>query len=82
MPVGRVSDFDEHVGLGHVTADDGDRHLFHCVEIADGTRTIDVGADVDVRACWRKFGRRRGRATCVPATAEPVTELEHDGSST
>ncbi len=22
-------------------------HLFHCVEIADGTRTIDVGADVE-----------------------------------
>ena len=47
MPFGRVSDFDEHVGLGHVTTEAGTAHLFHCVEIADGTRTIDVGADVE-----------------------------------
>jgi cold shock CspA family protein len=47
MPFGRVSDFDEHVGLGHVTAEAGTVHLFHCVEIADGTRTIDVGAEVE-----------------------------------
>ena len=56
MPFGRVTDFDEHVGLGHVTADSGSVHLFHCVEIADGTRTIDVGTAVefDVQV---KFGR-------------------------
>ena len=47
MPFGRVIDFDDHVGLGHVAADNGTVHLFHCVEIADGTRTIDVGADVE-----------------------------------
>ena len=46
MLTGRVTDFDEQVGLGHVTADDGTAHLFHCVEIADGTRTIDVGTRV------------------------------------
>jgi cold shock CspA family protein len=53
---GRVIDFDEHVGLGHVAAEDGTEHLFHCVEIADGSRTIAVGTDVefDLR---RKFGR-------------------------
>jgi cold shock CspA family protein len=47
MPFGRVIDFDDHVGLGHVEADNGAVHLFHCVEIADGTRTIDVGAEVE-----------------------------------
>ena len=47
MPFGRVIDFADHVGLGHVAADNGAVHLFHCVEIADGTRTIDVGADVE-----------------------------------
>jgi cold shock CspA family protein len=47
MPFGRVIDFDGHVGLGHVAAGDGAVHLFHCVEIADGTRTIDVGAEVE-----------------------------------
>ena len=56
MPSGRVTDFDEHVGLGHVTADDGTEHLFHCVEIADGTRTIPVGTDVTFELL-HKFGR-------------------------
>jgi cold shock CspA family protein len=46
MPTGTVAEFDAYVGLGHVDADDGVRYLFHCVEIADGTRTIDVGARV------------------------------------
>jgi cold shock CspA family protein len=44
---GVVVDFDEHVGLGHVETDAGDRYLFHCVEIADGTRTIALGAAVE-----------------------------------
>ncbi len=47
MPFGRVIDFDDHVGLGHVATDGGAVHLFHCVEIADGTRTIELGADVE-----------------------------------
>ena len=53
---GAVIDFDEHVGLGHVTADDGAEHLFHCVEIADGTRTIAVGTAVTFELL-PKFGR-------------------------
>jgi len=47
MPSGTVTQFDAHVGLGHVDADDGERYLFHCAEIADGTRAIEVGARVD-----------------------------------
>ena len=53
---GRVTDFDEHVGLGHVQTEDGQELLFHCVEIADGTRTIPVGQDVEFDLL-RKFGR-------------------------
>jgi cold shock CspA family protein len=51
-----VSDFDEHVGLGHVVDDTGASLLFHCVEIADGTRTIPVGQEVRFDLL-RKFGR-------------------------
>jgi CspA family cold shock protein len=43
---GRVTEFDEHVGLGVVTADDGEGFPFHCTQIADGSRSIDVGAAV------------------------------------
>jgi CspA family cold shock protein len=53
---GVVTAFDEQSGLGIVTAENGTAHPFHCIEIADGTRTIDVGAEVsfDLLA---KFGR-------------------------
>ncbi len=44
---GVVAEFDEHVGLGVVeSAEDGRRYPFHCTQIADGTRKIDVGAAV------------------------------------
>jgi CspA family cold shock protein len=53
---GRVDGFDEAEGLGVIVDDDGQRYPFHCIEIADGTRTIDDGAAVrfDVLA---KLGR-------------------------
>jgi cold shock CspA family protein len=47
MPNGNVIAFDEHVGLGEVRSEDGKVYLFHCVEIADGSRTIEVGAPVE-----------------------------------
>jgi cold shock CspA family protein len=52
---GRVVDFDEHVGLGHVVDDTGAELLFHCVEIADGTRAIPVGQVVEFELL-HKFG--------------------------
>ena len=43
---GTVADFDEHVGLGTLRAEDGRELQFHCTQLVDGTRTIDVGARV------------------------------------
>lgn len=43
---GTVVAFDAVVGLGTVRAVDGTEHLFHCVEIADGSREIAVGTAV------------------------------------
>jgi cold shock CspA family protein len=53
---GQVTQFDEACGLGVVTTADGAEHPFHCVEIADGTRTIDIGIDVEFEP-KRKLGR-------------------------
>jgi CspA family cold shock protein len=50
---GTVSEFDEAAGLGTITADDGTAWPFHCVEIADGTRSIDVGLRVRFRPRWK-----------------------------
>lgn len=41
---GTVADFDEHVGLGTIRAEDGRELLFHCTQLMDGTRTIATGA--------------------------------------
>jgi CspA family cold shock protein len=38
--------FDDHKGYGYVEGEDGRRLFFHCTAIADGSRTIPVGADV------------------------------------
>jgi len=43
---GVVNDFDAAVGLGTVGGDDGRRYPFHCTQIADASRVIDVGARV------------------------------------
>ena len=43
---GTVAEFDEHVGLGTLRTEDGRELLFHCTQLLDGTRTIDVGATV------------------------------------
>ena len=50
---GTVVEFDEFRGLGTVEADDGTRYPFHCTQLADGTRRVDVGAPV-------RFGVRPG----------------------
>ena len=54
---GAVTEFDEPAGIGTVTADDGGRHFFHCTAIADGTRTIEVGARVAFDVVPGRLGR-------------------------
>ena len=53
---GVVAAFDEQSGLGIVATHDGVEYPFHCIEIADGSRTVDIGteASFDLLA---KFGR-------------------------
>lgn len=50
---GVVTSFDEYVALGEITDDQGRVWPFHCVSIADGTRTINVGAQVQFETAWR-----------------------------
>jgi cold shock CspA family protein len=42
---GRVAEFDEGRGIGWVEAGD-ERWLFHCTQVADGSRTIAAGTPV------------------------------------
>ncbi|MFP5318913.1 MAG: hypothetical protein ACLGI2_11560 [Acidimicrobiia bacterium] len=57
MVRGRVEEFDEARGTGVVIAADGHRYPFHCTAIADGTRTIPVGADASFRVVPGHSGR-------------------------
>jgi cold shock CspA family protein len=54
---GTVSSFDDPRGLGEVTAEDGTTYPFHCTAIADGTRTIEVGAEVTFDVVPGHLGR-------------------------
>jgi CspA family cold shock protein len=53
---GVVVTFNDASGLGSIVGAAGVEHPFHCIEIADGSRTVDPGTEVsfDVLA---KFGR-------------------------
>ncbi len=42
---GVVASFNSHRGLGYISTGDV-QYLFHCAEIVDGTREIEVGAQV------------------------------------
>ena len=44
---GRVTVFDKEVGLGEITGVDGRVFPFHCIAIADGSRDITTGVDVE-----------------------------------
>ena len=52
---GTVTGFSDDRGLGTVTGSDGRPYPFHVIEIADGSRTIDVGQPVVFRPLAR-FG--------------------------
>jgi cold shock CspA family protein len=54
---GTVTSFDEPRGLGEITSEDGDVHAFHCTGIADGSRTIEVGAAVRYDLIPGRLGR-------------------------
>ena len=44
---GTVAAFDDASGLGEIDAADGRRLPFHCIAVADGSRTIAVGTAVE-----------------------------------
>lgn len=58
---GTLAAFDEAVGLGVIEAEDGRRIEFHCVAIADGSRTIAVGTPVEFELL-PKLGRYEATA--------------------
>jgi cold shock CspA family protein len=43
---GVVDSFDECRGDGFIVSDGGQRFYFHCVNISDGTRSIEVASRV------------------------------------
>ena len=55
--LGTVVDFDDVKGYGEVSTDDGRRLFFHCAAIADGSRSIAVGAEVAFQVAPGHGGR-------------------------
>ncbi len=54
---GVVSEFDEPRGLGVLEAQDGERFVFHCTALADGSRTVDAGSEVVFMTAPGHLGR-------------------------
>ena len=54
---GTVAAFDEAKGYGTLRGEDGHELFFHCTQIADGSRTIDVGADIEYEVVPGRRGR-------------------------
>ena len=71
MRTGEVMAFDAAAGYGSVRTDEGGEFFFHCTAIADGTRSIDVGAKV----AFEVVPGRRGRweAAALEPIATPTT---------
>jgi cold shock CspA family protein len=54
---GRVRAYDEEVGLGEITADDGTSYAFHATAIDGGGRTIKAGTPVHFVLVFAPRGR-------------------------
>lgn len=68
---GQVIEFDEHVGLGVIQTKAGESLPFHCVNIADGSRTIALDTKVKFVAHWHPRGRFE--AVEIELLASPMT---------
>ncbi len=70
---GTVVEFDEFVGLGVIRVEPADAaagsepvdYPFHCTRIADGSRTVPLGATVDFVVEAHPRGRLEGAAIRV-----------------
>ena len=70
MLSGVIEYFDVDRGDGHLLGADGHRYYFHCVNIADGSRVIRVGASARARRCVGHLGH--DEVTDVRAVAATV----------
>ncbi|HVF31530.1 MAG TPA: cold shock domain-containing protein [Acidimicrobiales bacterium] len=52
-----MAGFDEHKGFGTVQAEDGRELFFHCTQLVDGSRTVEVGTLVRFEVVPGHLGR-------------------------
>lgn len=71
--VGTVHGFDEAEGAGTVLGDDGLAAWFHCTRIADGSRSVPVGAAVRYRIEPGPTGLEAVDVAVLPGPADGVT---------
>lgn len=66
---GRIVAFSDDAGFGTVETPDGQRYFFHCTQIADGSRTIDVDIPVSFDVMPGHLGQ--WEATSISAESVP-----------
>ncbi len=71
---GKVESFDQEAGLGEVKSADGSVYPFHCTQISDGSRTVEVGAEVTFVVVPGHLGRWEARSIAPVADVEDGDE--------
>ncbi len=75
--LGVVNSFDAVVGLGEVSLDDGRSVAFHATAIADGSRSIGVGAVVRVTLGPSLGGVHEARSIALDSPSFPCPVCRH-----
>ncbi|MGB8196146.1 MAG: hypothetical protein WCF25_03975 [Acidimicrobiales bacterium] len=70
---GRVEAFDVRRGDGRILSEDGVRFYFHCVDIADGSRSIELDELVRAERTVGHLGHDEARAVTKRAEVPPAS---------
>jgi cold shock CspA family protein len=75
---GVVASFDATLAFGEITGDRGQTYFFHCTQIANGSRRIEVGARVTFRVMAGRLGRWEAAevAEHTPSARKPDGDRE------
>lgn len=57
MTRGSVRSFDSHAGVGEIEDHEGRALPFHCTALTDGSRTINLGVEVEFEVVPGHLGR-------------------------
>ena len=77
---GVIASFDDRRGDGALIVDDGEQLYFHCLSLADGTRTIGVGVRARGRRVVGRLGHDEVGDLRELVESRPSPSVDHDSN--